>query len=117
MGHTYVTVKLFNLAKTRQKETEALVDTGATLTVIPSEIASELSLEPLAIEEVETAAGVVKLNRSVARIALNAKETIQEVLVSDIINRVLIGVVTLETLGLAIDPVTGKLKERRLLLY
>ncbi|MFB6490800.1 MAG: hypothetical protein TU35_006095 [Thermoproteus sp. AZ2] len=39
------------------------------------------------------------------------------VLISDIIDRVLIGVTTLEVLELEVDPVTGKLRERALLLY
>lgn len=117
MGHVYVTVKLSDLARARRKEVVALVDTGATLTVIPQEIAAELGLELLAKEEVETGAGVIELNRSVARIAIDAKEAVQEVLVSDIISKILIGSVTLETLALSIDPLTGRLKERRLLLY
>lgn len=117
MGHVYVTVKLSDLARTRGKEVLALVDTGATLTVIPQEIAAELGLELLAKEEVETGAGVIELNRSVSRIAIDAKEAVQEVLVSDIISKILIGSVTLETLALSIDPLTGRLKERRLLLY
>ena len=38
-------------------------------------------------------------------------------LVSDIIDKVLICVTTLEVLELEIDPVTGRLREMRLLLY
>jgi predicted aspartyl protease len=37
--------------------------------------------------------------------------------VFNVIDRVLLGVVVLETLGFEIDPATGKLKERPLLLY
>jgi len=39
------------------------------------------------------------------------------VLISDIIDKVLIGVTTLEILELEVDPETGRLKERSLLLY
>ncbi len=39
------------------------------------------------------------------------------VLVSDIVDKVLIGVTTLEVLELEVDPMTGKLRERTLLLY
>jgi predicted aspartyl protease len=39
------------------------------------------------------------------------------VLISDIIDKVLIGVTTLEILKLEVDPITGELKERTLLLY
>lgn len=117
MGHVYVTAKISNLASTKGKEVEALVDTGATLTVIPQDIAVELGLEETAREEVETGAGIIELSRSVARISIDGKEAVQEVLLSDIISKVLIGTVTLETLALSVDPLTGKLKEKRLLLY
>ncbi len=38
-------------------------------------------------------------------------------LISDVIDKVLIGITTLEVLGLQIDPMTGKLKEWTLLLH
>jgi predicted aspartyl protease len=37
------------------------------------------------------------------------------VLISDVIDKVLIGVTTLEILELEVDPITGELKERTLL--
>jgi predicted aspartyl protease len=39
------------------------------------------------------------------------------VLISDIIDKVLIGVTTLEILELEVDPITRRLRERTLLLY
>jgi aspartyl protease family protein len=45
------------------------------------------------------------------------KADIVPVIVSDIIDKVLIGVTTLEILELEVDPVTGRLRERTLLLY
>ena len=117
MGHVYVTAKLSDLARSKARQVQALVDTGATLTVIPQEIATELGLEQVAIEEVETGAGIIQLSRCVLRLSIDEKEAVQEVLVSDIISKVLIGTVTLETLALSVDPLTGKLKGERLLLY
>jgi len=38
-------------------------------------------------------------------------------LLSDAVNKVLIGVTTLEVLGLQVDPTSGKLKEQTILLY
>jgi predicted aspartyl protease len=38
------------------------------------------------------------------------------ILVSDDIDTVLIGITTLEQLGLEVDPITGKLKKTRILL-
>jgi len=65
----------------------------------------------------ETGAGELELRRSFAWITINGKESVQDVLISDFIERVLLGVVTLEAMALSLDPLTGKLKEKRLLLY
>lgn len=117
MGHIYVRLKISNMEKTRAKEVEALADTGATLTVIPQQMAEELGLPELTREKVETGAGEIELKRSFAWITTNGKESVQDVLISDFIARVLLGVVTLEAMALSLDPLTGKLKEKRLLLY
>ncbi|MBA7656060.1 hypothetical protein ES703_63973 [subsurface metagenome] len=117
MGHVYVTIKLSNLARTKVKEAQALVDTGSTLTVIPQKIAQELELGEITKEVVESGAGELELKRSSARITINGRETAQDLLISDFIDRVLLGVITLEAMALSVDPLTGKLKERRLLLY
>jgi len=117
MGHIYVSLTISNMAASRSKEVEALADTGATLTVIPERIARELELPEVARERVETGAGEIELVRSAARITIDGKQSVQDVLISDFIDRVLLGVVTLEAMALSLDPLTGKLKERRLLLY
>jgi len=117
MGRIYAKVRISNMERTKAKEVEALADTGATLTVIPQKIAQELELGEFAREMVETGAGEIELQRSSARISIDGKESVQDVLVSDFIDRVLLGVVTLESLALSLDPLTGKLKEKRLLLY
>ena len=105
------------MERTKATEVQALADTGATLTVIPQKIAQELELGQFTKEMVKTGAGKLELQRSSARISINGKEAVQDVLISDFIDRVLLGVVTLETLALSLDPLTGKLKEEMLLLY
>ena len=117
MCHRYARIIISNMESTKAKEVEALADTGATLTVIPQKIAQELELGEFTREMVETGAGEIELQRSSARISIDGKESVQDVLVSDFIDRVLLGVVTLESLALSLDPLTGKLKEKRLLLY
>ena len=105
------------MEKTKAKEVEALADTGATLTVIPQRMAEELGLTEVGREWVESGAGEIQLQRSAARITINGRESVQDILVSDFIERVLLGVVTLEAMALSLDPLTGKLREKRLLLY
>jgi aspartyl protease family protein len=117
MGHVYATIRISNMERTQAKEVEARADTGATLTVIPQRIARELELGEFTREMVETGAGEIELQRSSARVSIDGKESVQDVLISDFIDRVLLGVVTLESLALSLDPLTGKLKQKRLLLY
>ena len=117
MGHVYTTIKISNMERTKAREVQAQADTGATLTVIPEKIALELELGEGSREMVRTGAGRIELKRSAARISIEGKESVQDVLISDFIDRVLLGAVTLEALALSVDPLTGKLKEEMLLLY
>jgi len=105
------------MERTKVTEVQALADTGATLTVVPEKLAEELELGELSTEMVKTGAGKIELKRSSARISIDGKEAPQPVLISDFIDRVLVGAVTLEALALSLDPLTGKLKEEMLLLY
>jgi len=80
-------------------------------------IAEELGIEPISEEEVVTGAGLIKVKRGEAWIKLKGKEGPFNVWISDFIDKVLLGVVVLESLGFDVDPATGTLKERPLLLY
>jgi clan AA aspartic protease len=117
MGHVWVDVKIGCEDASRIIETRALVDTGATLTVIPESVARELGLKVTGRSKVETGMGVIEMNRSRAYVEIMGRSDVIPVLISNIIDKVLIGVTTLEILELEVDPLTGKLKERTLLLY
>ena len=117
MGHIFVKTKVGNPSKAEIVELDAIIDTEATLTIIPRRLAEQLVLEVTGESTVNTGAGILKLPRSRAWIEIEGKSEIIPVLVSDLIDRVLIGVTTLEILGLTVDPITGKLKEWTLLLY
>ncbi|ACB07172.1 aspartyl protease [Candidatus Korarchaeum cryptofilum] len=71
-------------------------------------MASELDLQVTG-RYVETAAGRIEQDRSRALIEIEGRSGIAPVLLSDV--KVLIGVTTLEVLGLRVDPVTEKLVE------
>ncbi|MEM2429097.1 MAG: aspartyl protease family protein [Nitrososphaerales archaeon] len=117
LGHVWVKTKIGDENRTKLIEVDALVDTGATLTTIPRKIALELNLKLTGKSIVETGAGRLELERSRIWIELEGRSEIVPILVSDIIDKVLIGTTTLEILGLQVDPLTGKLKEWTLLLY
>ncbi|MEM0452903.1 MAG: aspartyl protease family protein [Nitrososphaerota archaeon] len=117
MGHIVVRVRVGPPSRERLVEVEGLVDTGATLTVIPRKVSNEIGLEIVGKTVVETGAGRLELDRSRAWIEIEGRGDVIPVLVSDVIDKLLIGVTTLEILGLQVDPITGKLKEWTLLLY
>ncbi|MBM3200750.1 clan AA aspartic protease [Candidatus Woesearchaeota archaeon] len=117
MGHTWVDVLIRNPAGEQSEEAKALVDTGATVTVIPKAMADRLGIKPLTEVEVQTGGGKIKLNKSLASIQIKGKEEVTPVLISEVIDKVLIGVVLLESLGFSVDPATCTLKETTLLLY
>ncbi len=64
-----------------------------------------------------TATGDVLLDRGRAVVQINGQSEINPVLISDSLDKVLIGVITLETLSLTVDPTKGELKEADALLY
>ena len=117
MGHVWVNARICSLDGSRCKEVRALVDTGVSLSVVPRGIAEELGLMPHRLDEVHTGAGRVRVERAAAVLEVEGRRTITEVWVSDIIDKALIGVTTLELLGLEVDPRTGRLREAPLLLY
>jgi predicted aspartyl protease len=117
MGHVWVSARIGSVDLSRVVEVKALVDTGATLTVVPRSLAGEIGLVITGKSRVETGAGVLEVDRSRAWVEVEGRGEVVPVLVSDIIDKVLIGVTTLEVLELEVDPLTGRLKERTLLLY
>jgi len=116
MGHVWVKAKVINPLSGAEVEEEALVDTGATYTVIPWKTYEKLKLKMVGEKDVETAKGLTRLDESFAVIEMEGKRGLTPLLVSKDLKDLLIGVLTLEALGLTVDPTTGKLKETRILL-
>lgn len=118
MGHVNAAITITNPSDPGRKRTvEGLVDTGASFTVVPRALAVELKLPITGTRRVKTANGEVLLERSQAILQINGESDINPVLVSDTLDRVLIGVITLETLSLTVDPTTGQLNEAEALLF
>jgi len=112
-----VKAKIGNVDGKKVVEVDALVDTGATLTVVPRRLAEELGLRATGKATVATASGVVELEKTRIWVELEGKGEVVPALVSDVSYLVLIGATTLEVLGLQVDPISGKLKKRTILLY
>ncbi|MGQ9596601.1 MAG: retroviral-like aspartic protease family protein [Thermoproteota archaeon] len=110
-------MEISSLERKKSIKLKALVDTGASLTALPEKIAEEIGIEPVSEEKVMTGAGMVSVKRGRAWIKLKDKEGPFDIWIFDFIDKVLLGVVVLESFGFEVDPTTGTLKERPLLLY
>lgn len=113
MGHVNVKLKLANPVNPSRAsiEARALVDTGATFTTIPREIFEKLDLRPTGRSRVRTATQTESLEQSFASIEIDGNLTVTPVLISETLDKILVGVITLEALGLTVDPTSGQLKE------
>jgi len=122
MGHVYASVKFANPRdieegrREKMVEERALVDTGATFTTVPRSLAKKLALPIMGKVKVRTASGEEALDQSYAYTEASGKSTVAPMLVSDKMDKTLLGVFTLEALGLTVDISTGKLKEAEVLL-
>jgi clan AA aspartic protease len=92
---------------------KALVDTGATHTVVSRRVAEELQLPVIGRRRAATAKGLTELDECLGVVEVMGRKAYTHILVSDDVDVVLLGAVTLETLGFEVDSVTGKLKEAK----
>lgn len=117
MGHVWTEIRISDTEKKKSATVQALVDTGAMLTVLPQKLANELGIEAVEEETVATGAGPIKVKRGRALIMVNGKEELFRVWISDVIDKVILGVIVLEEFGFQVDPTTGKLKKEPLMMY
>ena len=112
MGHVYVKTTFTNPTDDAlTSSVDAMVDTGATFTVVPRALASQLKLPIAGSRTVRTPTGPVNLPMARALVQINGDREINRVLISDTLDKVLIGVITLETFSLTVDPTSGELRE------
>jgi len=117
MGHPWVSIEIGGLERKRTKKARAIVYTGASLTTLPKKFADELGIKPTSQEQVYTGAGLIKVLGGRAWTQLKGKEDAFPVWISDVVDRVLLGGVVLESFGFKVAPTTGILEEKTLLLY
>ncbi len=96
---------------------ELLVDTGATISFVPTEVLADLGIVPRWSErEFETPSGAVIQRRlGVASLAVDGHETITPVVFGEPGDAAILGAVALESLGLVVDPIARRLIPRRFL--
>jgi clan AA aspartic protease len=98
-------------------ELEFIVDTGAIYTVIPKSVADMLKLKETGRRRFKIVNGdVVEYPISEAYIIINGEGVTSLVAIADEKTPLLLGVTTLELLGLRVDPATGKLTPLELMI-
>ena len=111
MGHVIQKVAL--IAR-REREVSMLVDTGATYSVLPPDLADEIGVSRLGRPyRIELANGAqIDMEVGVALFRVLGREAPATVLIGSV-NEPLLGVETLEALGLSVDPTTETLRKKR----
>ncbi|MCR6691265.1 MAG: aspartyl protease family protein [archaeon YNP-LCB-003-016] len=111
MGLTKVKVVVKSLETGIGKEVELIVDTGSVFAWISRSVLEELGVKPRRVRQFKTIDGrVVTREIGVVTIKYEDYEGDVEVVFAEKGDAQVLGVTTLETLGLEVDPVTGKLK-------
>jgi clan AA aspartic protease len=110
LGTFIVPVQVGDLIGQHFVGVEALVDTGATYTSIPGHILTQLGIEPRESRTFELADDrVVEYPVGFASIRLGEREIIVMVVFAPEGTTPLLGATTLETAGLAVDPIHQRL--------
>jgi len=109
MGLTYIDAHLQG-PSAKSKRVRFLVDSGTGYCVLPSEAWKALGLEPLRVETFNLADGTpVRRKISECRIRLGRREGHTPVILGEPGDSALMGVITLEVLGLVLDPFRRKI--------
>lgn len=115
MGITYVEGKV--RGPLGEEVVRFLVDSGAMYTVLPEEAWKKIGLSPMREHEFILADGTaVRRKVSECYISLPQGESHTPVVLGEAGDHPLLGVVTLEILGLVLDPFKRTLKPMRMLL-
>lgn len=118
MGRTTLTVRIANPTDPkRYRELEFIVDSGASYTVVPKDILKELGIRPRSTRSFLLANGE-KFERRMGNAAVEYKKSrgAAPVVFGEKGNFPLLGVTTLEALGLIFDPLHQELKPAVLML-
>jgi clan AA aspartic protease len=118
MGITFLTAEIANPHDPkREAEIEFLVDTGALYSVVPSNIARELGLKKLEREQFTLADGTHKsYDVSEAVFKIGGRRATSKVVFGPASVTPLLGVLTMESLGLMVNPVTREVSPMKLFL-
>jgi clan AA aspartic protease len=106
MGLTYLTLQVAHPARPRRRiRVKLLIDSGATYSVVPSRILRKLGIKSTSRQEFQLANGEsIFRSRGNAHFFFNGDDGAAPVVFGEEGDSTLLGVVTLEALGKALDP-------------
>jgi aspartyl protease family protein len=97
------------------REIELVVDTGATLTKLPSDLLADLGITPTSKKQMVLAdSSVITREAGYARVVINGAADLVPISFGAKGEPPLLGATTLEILGFAVDPIDQKLVPRPL---
>ena len=117
MGFIYIDVEVANPAAPEVKgSVRVLVDTGATLSVLPSSLLNRLGILPIERRRFRGFGGVVE--RTIGNVNMTYQDSTSgaTVIFGSERDTPVMGVTALETLGFEVDPVGEKLNRVEMLL-
>jgi clan AA aspartic protease len=118
MGLTHQKVIVKPAARSRpQAAVECLVDSGTSLTLVPSNTLKKLGVRPYRKESFVLANGTEMTRQiGVAYVEVNGKGATSDVIFGQRGDEPLLGMITLEMMGLVLDPFKRQLLPGRMML-
>lgn len=118
MGTTTIRARLANVVdRARDVDVDMLVDSGAIYSVVPATILGGIGVEPETTETFGLADGrEVRRKVGHAWFEIEGRQGISRVIFGLRDDAALLGMVTLETLGLSLDPLKRRLRPLRLMI-
>lgn len=111
MAITYLNITVSNPSNPKKKTNlEFLVDSGAIYSIVPSQLLKNLNIAPEEEREFILANGKkIKRKLGIARFELNGHKGGASVIFGQRGDSTLLGATTLESMGMALDPIKRKL--------
>jgi predicted aspartyl protease len=118
MGITTIRARLANITdRERASDVDMVVDSGAIYSVVPATVLRAIGVQAERIETFGLADGrSVKRRVGHAHFEIEGREGISRVIFGKPDDAALLGMVTLELLGLSLDPLKRKLRPLKLMI-
>jgi len=117
MGLTNIHTKISNIDTKKTAEDIFLVDTGAGYTVVPYSMSKKLGLKPVKTQIFSLADGsTVKRRVGYAMVEIDGNRAPSPIVIGQKGDSALLGAITLENMGLMVDPFKRKLLPMKLML-